>query len=147
MIRMHASLRTLKQLLSPAVVAVALIAAGTTAAVAVQDAEGPTTRPRRAVPSGQVVRPYNLLDDLTAEQAAQLRALRGEYLVKLREIEDEWHAGSLAVLTAEQRQRLDELEAERRQEAAQRRAERRRQRQQQEPDTAGDEGMNDDGGM
>lgn len=141
---MQKSKRALMPLLSPAIVAVALIAAGTTAAVAVQDAEGPTTRPRRAVPSGQVVRPYNLLDDLSAEQEAQLRALRGDYLVKLREIEDEWHAGSLAVLTAEQRERLDELQAERRQQAAQRRAERRRQQQEESGEAEG--GMNDDNG-
>ena len=104
-------------------------------AVAVQDeadeageAAGQSVITGRAVPSGQVVRPYNLLEDLTDEQEAELKAARGEYLQKVREAEEAWHEASLAVLSDEQKAQLDELVEARRAEAAERRAERRRAR-------------------
>ena len=123
---------------SLAVVAAALFAS---VAVAVQDeageaeaveateaASGQSVITSRAVPSGQVVRPYNLLEDLTDEQEAELKAARGEYLQKVREAEEAWHEASLAVLTDEQKAALDDLVEQRRTEAAERRAQRRAER-------------------
>ena len=109
------------------------LAAGTLAAACTfallgfaQDA--PSTRPAASAERGQVVRPYNLLEDLTAEQQDQLELIRGEYLAVVREARQIEREKSMAVLTEAQRSRLAELEADRRAEAAERRVERRAER-------------------
>ena len=122
-----------KKLIAGALVAV--VAAFTLMAGA-QDA--PSTRPAASAERGQVVRPYNLLDDLTAEQQDQLRLIRGEYLAVVREARRLEREKSMAVLTEAQRARLAEVEADRRAEAAERRAERRAEGDDDEED-AGEE--------
>ncbi len=98
----------------------ALLFGGLTATGAAAIQDSPATQPARGV-----VRPYNLLDDLSAEQTEQLRTIRGDYLAKMAEIREEERERSMAVLTPEQRERLEVIDAERRAEAAKRRAERR----------------------
>ena len=135
--------------------AAALLAGTLLAGVAVAVQDEPSTRPaedsepaepaeragpaERAIRTGQVVRPYNLLDDLTPEQEEQLGAIRAEYLRGVRDLRDREREQSLAVLTEDQRGRLDDLEAERRREARERRAERRAEREAEEGEATDDE--------
>ena len=120
------------------VVAAALLGMGlTTAVVASQDAEAEDAAEAqsslidtdRRMPGGQVVRPFNLLDDLDAEQEAKLKQLRQDHLLAVRELEDAWLRDSLAVLSDEQTSRLEQMVADREAEAAALRAQRRAERQ------------------
>ncbi len=116
-------------------VAAAVLSVGlTTAVFAHQDAEtegdgeSSLVESDRRMPGGQVVRPFNLLDDLDVGQEAELKKLRQDHLLAVRELEDQWMRDSLAVLSDEQKTRLEQIVAEREDEAAAKRAERRAQR-------------------
>ena len=78
-----------KHLIAAALAAGMLLAGAT---FAVQDAQDqpstrPAERPERAIRGGQVVRPYNLLDDLALDQERQIGEIRPVFLRGVRELE------------------------------------------------------------
>lgn len=116
----------------------AMCLGGATWAVQDTDDAPPSTRPSRPRTMSGIVRPFNLLDDLTDEQIEQLSDLRADFVKKRRELEEEYEDQSMAVLTEEQRDRLEEIEEDRRAQAAERRRQREREREGNEDDDAGE---------
>jgi Spy/CpxP family protein refolding chaperone len=125
-----ASLQVMKH--KPLVIGGIVLAVLLAAVAGAQDAPAEPGEAETPSRMGQVVRPYNLLDDLSPEQERQLRLIRGEYLATVAEARRVEREKSLAILTDEQAERLAEIEAERREEAARRRAERREQQDRQD---------------